>query len=76
MRTKENMHRPKYYTNASVREKVDKVLHKCALLFCNVGTGTPLDVGTREKAKKLEQKYLKEIKEYDESLYKRLSLSK
>ena len=55
------MYRPKYYTNNTIKEKVDKVLQKCASMFANVNTGTPLDVGSREKAKKLEQEYLKEL---------------
>jgi len=54
------------------KEKVDAILQKCANLFANLGTGTPLDVGSDEKAKQLEQEWLKEIQSMDEKLYEKL----
>ena len=60
MRTKENMHLPKYKTNKSVREKIDKLLFENARIWANLGTGTEHDLKTRQ------------IKELDEVLYNRL----
>jgi hypothetical protein len=54
------------------KEKVDAILQKCANLFANLGTGTPLDVGSDEKAKQLEKEWLKEIQSMDEKLYEKL----
>ena len=60
----------KYHTNKSVRENIDKIFHKCAMLFSNVNTRTHLDVGSRKKAKELEREYLREIEKYDKDFYR------
>jgi hypothetical protein len=54
------------------KEKIDNILQKCANLFANLGTGTTLDVGSNEKAKQLEQEWLKEIQSMDAKLYEKL----
>ena len=59
----------KYDTNQQVRSKIDNILHECAVMFANVGMDTPLDVGSREEAKRLEKKKLDQIKEIDEQFY-------
>ena len=59
----------KYNTNKQIRGKIDKILHDCAVMFANVGTETPLDVGNRIKAKQLERKKLDEIKILDKQFY-------
>ena len=71
-RTIENMHLPKYKTNKAVKAKIDDILFKCARIFCNLGTGTSFDLKTIERAKKTEQKWLKEIKDLDPQMYERL----
>ena len=60
----------KYYTNKRIREKIDKILHECSVMFSNLGTRTPLDVGSREKAKKEERRLLMEIRDIDEDFFK------
>ena len=47
-RSKENMYKSRYHTNKSVRTKIDKLLHENAQIWVNLGTGTPLDVKTRD----------------------------
>lgn len=39
-------------------------------MMANVGMNTSLDVGTRDKAKQLERKWLQEIKDIDPEQYK------
>ena len=60
----------KYYTNKSIREKIEKILHECSIMFSNLGTKTPLDVGSRLKAKKEERRLLMQIKGIDEDFFK------
>ena len=59
----------KYDTNQQVRSKIDNILHECVVMFANVGMDTPLDVGSREEAKRLEKEKLDQIKEIDEQFY-------
>ena len=59
----------KYDTNQQVRSKIDNILHECVIMFANVGMDTPLDVGSREEAKRLEKEKLDQIKEIDEQFY-------
>ena len=59
----------KYDTNQQIRSKIDNILHECAVMFANVGMDTPLDVGSREEAKRLEKIKLNQIKEIDEQFY-------
>jgi len=54
------------------QQRIDEILHKCALLMANLGTKTPLDVGSRSKAKQLEREWLQEIKDIDPEQYKML----
>lgn len=72
IRNSENMHLPKYRTNKLIREKVDKILHNCAMIYANLGTNTSLDLKTEERAKKTEAKWLKEIKNLDPIIYERV----
>ena len=60
----------KYYTNKSIRDKIDKILHECSVMFSNLGTKTPLDVGNRASAKKEERKLLMQIRDIDEDFFK------
>ena len=54
------------------QKRIDEILHKCALLMANLGTKTPLDVGSRSKAKQLEREWHQEIKDIDPEQYKML----
>ena len=54
------------------QQRIDEILHKCTLLMANVGTKTPLDVGSHTKAKQLEREWLQEIKDIDPEQYKML----
>ena len=38
----------KYYTNKSVRKKIDKILKLNATYCANLGTKTPMDLGSKE----------------------------
>lgn len=62
----------KYYTDPDVRDKVDKILEKCAMLFSNLGTYTTFDVKDIRIAKQQERQWLDEIQELDPILYERL----
>ena len=59
----------KYKTNKEVRRKIDKILHNTVIMFANLGTGTPLDVGSKTEAKRLEVEMLDKIKDIDEDFY-------
>ena len=52
------------------QKQIDDILHRCAILMANLGTKTPHDVGSREKAKQLEKEWLQEIKDIDPEQYK------
>jgi len=54
------------------KQRIDEILKRCALLMANIGMNTPLDVGSREKAKQLEKEWLQEIKTIDPEQYKML----
>ena len=60
----------KYYTNKNIRDRIDKILHECSIMFSNLGTRTPLDVGNRVKAKKEERRLLMQIRDIDEDFFK------
>ena len=60
----------KYYTNKSIRDKIDKILHECSIMFSNLGTKTSLDVGSRVNAKKEERKLLMKIRDLDGDFFK------
>ena len=72
MRNKENMHKDRYNTNKSIRAKIDKLLEENAKIWCNLGTGTPLDVGTRKKGEGKWRKIAKQIKQLDEQFFNRV----
>lgn len=71
-RTKENEHLSRYYTNNSIRERIDKLLEKHASLEATLGidsTRKEISKVTREQVE-LEKK-IKEIdSEYWESVFK------
>jgi len=66
------MHETKYRTNKTIRAKIDKLLHENAQIWANLGTETPLDVGTRERGERKWKKIAKKIKELDEECYNKL----
>ena len=72
IRNKDNMHLSKYRTNKTIRAKIDKLLEENAQIWANLGTETPLDVGTREKGERKWKKIAKQIKDIDEDSYNRL----
>ena len=61
-----------YYTDQKVRERIDTILHKAAEMMANIGTKTPLDVGTKAEAQRLEKEWLKEVKGLDHEMYESL----
>ena len=58
-----------YYKNPKIKTQIDAILKKCSLMMANLGTKTPLDVGSQEKAKTTEKEWLKEVKELDLEMY-------
>ena len=58
-----------YYSNPSIKAKIDTILKKASIMMANIGTKTSLDVGSREEAKRLENEWLKEVKELDLEMY-------
>jgi ribosomal protein S2 len=71
MRTKDNEHLPKYFTNKSVREKIDKLLKEHASLEATLGTdSTRKEVGNVVRAQiKLEKKIKTIDSEYWETVF-------
>jgi len=61
-----------YYTDQTVRLRIDEILQKCATLFSNLGTSTNFDVQSPQRAKETESQWLKEIQQLDPILYERL----
>ena len=72
MRTSENKHQSFYFTNKKTREKIDRILHENAKIWQNLGTGSSLDVWTREKGEKKWKGLAKEIKGLDEKFFNRI----
>ena len=58
-----------YHTNPETREKIDTILKKASTMMANLGTKTPLDVGSELEAKKLEKQWLEEIRSLDLETY-------
>ena len=58
-----------YYTNPSIKSQIDIILKRASVMMANIGTKTPLDVGTREDAKRIEREWLNEVKELDLEMY-------
>jgi hypothetical protein len=71
MKTRKDGSSP-YYTNKSVRAKIDKLLSKNSEIWSNLGTGTPLDKGTREEGEKEWGTIAEKIKELDHVFFKRV----
>jgi hypothetical protein len=61
-----------YYTDQTVKIRIDEILQKCATLFSNLGTSTNFDVQSPQRAKETESQWLKEIQQLDPILYERL----
>ena len=72
MRKKEDMHKAKYATNKSIKSKIDKLLEENAKIWCNLGTETDLDVGTRKRGEKKWKELAKKIKVLDEQFFNRI----
>ena len=62
----------KYKSNKSIKKKIDKLLEKNAQIWANLGTETPLDVGTRKKGEHKWKLIAKEIKKLDEPFFNRI----
>ena len=71
-RNKDNMHFSKYKTNKQIKEKIDKLLLENSQIWSNLGTGTSLDLKTREKGERRWKQLARKIKELDEQVYNRL----
>jgi len=61
-----------YFTNKSVRAKIDKLLHENAVIWSNLGTGTTLDDRSRGEGEKSWAVIATKIKELDESFFNRI----
>jgi hypothetical protein len=61
--------RSKYYTNKKIRERIDKILERNATNCANLGTGTPLDLKTREAVEKAWCKMAETILKLDSDFY-------
>ena len=62
----------RYRSNKSTRKKIDKLLKENAQIWANLGTETPLDVGTRKKGEHKWKLIAKEIKKLDEPFFNRI----
>jgi len=61
--------RSKYYTNKSIKTRIDKILETNATNCANLGTGTPLDLGSREAVEKAWVKMAEGIYKLDPDFY-------
>ena len=59
----------KYYTNKRVKERIDKILERNATNCANLGTGTPLDLKTREAVEEAWCKMAEKIYDLDPDFY-------
>jgi hypothetical protein len=57
----------KYYSNKTIRTKIDRLLHRMAMIVADKGTGARMDYG--EKTKIELKKIEKQIKEIDYGFY-------
>lgn len=73
MRNKDNDYKSKYYTNVSIREKIDKRLHKIAALNANIGS----DSTEKEKEDIYKQigELGQQIKDIDSEFYEEISIA-
>lgn len=65
---KKNRLKPKYYTNKSVRSKIDRMLEKNARNVASSGTGSKYDIGD-DGTNLAWKQFEKEIKELDPEFY-------
>tara|TARA_R110000744_G_scaffold280110_3_gene392217 strand:+ start:317 stop:544 length:228 start_codon:yes stop_codon:yes gene_type:complete len=59
-----------YYTNPEARKKIDELLCANSKIWCNLGTGSALDPGTRKQGEIQWKSLAKEIKSLDAKFYK------
>ena len=66
-----------YYTDSTVRQKIDTILKECATIFSNLGTSTSHDLKSKEAARQKECELLQQIKKLDGEFYRdKLSIEK
>ena len=61
-----------YYTNKSIKIKIDKLLHENSMIWSNLGTGTDLDDKSREEGEKSWAAIAEKIKEMDEVFFTKI----
>ncbi len=61
--------RSKYYTNKSVKKKIDGILEMNATYCANLGTNTPLDLKTKEAVEQKWMEMAQKIFELDPEFY-------
>jgi hypothetical protein len=73
MRTKENSHLPTYYTNKSIREKIDKCLHQ---INANHAQHSGIDSTSEDlvRLNEMNEPLLEKIKELDIEFFKEIYL--
>jgi|TARA_R110002167_G_scaffold17152_3_gene65949 hypothetical protein len=63
-----NRIKPKYYTNKSIKKKIDTMLEQNARNQSSLGTGSKFDIG-EEETKKAWKQFETDIKEIDVDFY-------
>jgi|TARA_R110000796_G_scaffold33906_1_gene87687 hypothetical protein len=58
-----------YYTNRKVRTTIDNILNENSIIWSNMGTGTPLDLKSREEGESKWQELALRIKDLDETYF-------
>jgi len=71
MRTKENSYQSKYYTNDTIRVKIDNRLHKIASL--NAGIGIDTSDKERDKLYNKMSELMAQIKDIDPEYHKEIN---
>jgi len=71
MKTRKNGTSP-YYTNKSIKEKIDRLLHQNSIIWSNLGTGTSLDSRSRKEGERSWAVLALKIKELDEVFFNRV----
>lgn len=61
--------RSKYYTNKSIKKRIDNILELNATYCANLGTKTPLDLRTKEAVEKKWVEMAQKIFELDPEFY-------
>lgn len=72
MRTKENEHQARYYTNQTIRKKIDRRLHQLAALNAELGTDSTDE--ERQEIKEEMDAVMTQIKEIDEEFYNEINI--